>query len=44
MLKAASGGGGIGIDLCYSDEDCRNSFEKNRKKKQQCSLVTAHCI
>ncbi|MBM7837945.1 acetyl-CoA carboxylase biotin carboxylase subunit [Alkalihalobacillus xiaoxiensis] len=32
MLKAASGGGGIGIDLCYSDEDCRNAFEKNRKK------------
>lgn len=32
MLKAASGGGGIGIDLCYSDDDCRTSFEKNRKK------------
>ncbi len=32
MLKAASGGGGIGIDICHTDEECRNAFEKNKKK------------
>ncbi|WP_078390807.1 acetyl-CoA carboxylase biotin carboxylase subunit [Shouchella patagoniensis] len=32
MLKAASGGGGIGIDICHTDEECRNAYEKNKKK------------
>ncbi|GAF22292.1 biotin carboxylase of methylcrotonyl-CoA carboxylase [Bacillus sp. JCM 19047] len=32
MLKAASGGGGIGITICRSDDDCQKAFEKNKKQ------------
>ncbi|WP_099300265.1 acetyl-CoA carboxylase biotin carboxylase subunit [Bacillus sp. Marseille-P3800] len=32
MLKAASGGGGIGITICRNDQDCEKAFEKNKKQ------------
>ncbi|SDC23230.1 acetyl-CoA carboxylase biotin carboxylase subunit [Shouchella lonarensis] len=34
MLKAASGGGGIGIELCEDEEACALAYERTLKKAQ----------